>query len=275
MRLFLGFTFFVLTFTLTFAQVKVMTYNIRYDTPKDGVNQWDSRKQKVIDLLKKYDPDLLGVQEALHNQLQDIQSGLTGYEFVGAGRDDGKQKGEYSAIFYKKDRFDVLEQNTFWLSETPDVPGSKNWDAAITRVASWAKLKDKKTGREFLFVNTHFDHIGKEARAQSAVLLKSKVEALAGKLPAIVTGDFNCTRSETPYQTMISNSGLVLVDPVPANQPSTCCGFSVDQPSPRAIDYIFHTAGWTSGQYISIRDNDGTYFPSDHLPVMVTLDFGK
>jgi endonuclease/exonuclease/phosphatase family metal-dependent hydrolase len=132
--------FFWLTIgTLSAQQIDVMTYNIRYDNPGDGINQWSSRKEKVFALIKKYDPDIFGVQEALHHQLTDIQNNCNGYKFIGVGRDDGKEKGEYSAIFYRSSRFDVIDQNTFWLSETPQTPGRKIWDAAITRVATWEK----------------------------------------------------------------------------------------------------------------------------------------
>ena len=152
--------------------VTVMSYNIRLDTEADGINQWKNRTDKVATLLKKYNPDLLGVQEAMHNQMMDLQKELPDYAFVGVGRDDGKEKGEYSAIFYKKDKFEMLKQNTFWLSETPEVPGSKSWDAAITRVVTFAVLKDKSSGKSFIYSNTHFDHVGREARKQSATLIK-------------------------------------------------------------------------------------------------------
>lgn len=258
-----------------FAQpVKVMTYNIRLDTQSDGVNQWDKRKTKVYDLIRKYDPDVFGVQEALHNQMMDLAANLKDYAFIGAGRDDGKQKGEYSAIFYKKSRFKVLEQNTFWLSKTPDIPGSKDWDAAITRVASWGKLRDKKTKETFLMVNTHFDHRGKESRFHSAGILKERANALAQGLPVIVTGDFNFKRDAPPYQVMIDPAGLTLIDSSP-DTPGTSCGFEVNARTCSAIDYIFHTPNWSSANYQVIQDNDGSYYPSDHLPVIVSLTLKK
>jgi endonuclease/exonuclease/phosphatase family metal-dependent hydrolase len=250
---------------------KVMTYNIRYDTPQDSVNQWPKRAHKVYALIKKYDPDLLGLQEVLHHQLTDLLANLPAYSYIGVGRDDGKTKGEYSCILYKKAAFDVVQQNTFWLSETPDVPGSKNWDAAITRVASWGKFKDKKTNKEFLMINTHFDHIGKEARKQSALLLKQKAFEIDKKLPFVITGDFNCTREEEPYTAIREPKGVVLTDPAPSNPPGTFSSFKVKSRSDRGIDYIFHTKEWKSSDYKVIQDNDGKYYPSDHLPVMTTL----
>ncbi|HEX6890904.1 MAG TPA: endonuclease/exonuclease/phosphatase family protein [Chryseolinea sp.] len=259
----------------TAQQVKVMTYNIRLDTPVDSINQWPKRTQKVVDLIRKYDPDILGVQEAIHHQLMDLVKNLPQYDYVGVGRDDGKTKGEYSAILYKKNKFSVLQQGTFWLSETPDVPGSKSWDAAITRVASWAKLRDNKTKKDFLSINTHFDHIGKEARRNSADLLKKKANELGKTLPVIITGDFNCTRSDPPYSTIMDPQGIKLTDPLPGEPVGTFCGFKVNGIECRAIDYLFCTEHWTASDYNVITDNDGKYYPSDHLPVMTTFTLKK
>ena len=202
MRSLFAFLFFMTILSSQAQPIKVMTYNIRYDTPQDSVNQWPKRAHKVYALIKKYDPDLIGLQEVLHHQLMDLIQNLSAYTYIGVGRDDGKTKGEYSAILYKKDRFNALNQNTFWLSETPQVQGSKSWDAAITRVASWGTFKDLKSKKEFLMINTHFDHIGKEARKNSAALLKQKASEIAKGVPLIITGDFNCTREEPPYTTI-------------------------------------------------------------------------
>ncbi|MEO5980203.1 MAG: endonuclease/exonuclease/phosphatase family protein [Chryseolinea sp.] len=251
--------------------VRCMTYNIRYDTPSDSVNQWSNRKNKVYALISKYDPDIYGVQEAVHNQITDLAQNLSAYSYVGVGRDDGKTKGEYSAIFFKKDKFKIIKQGTFWLSKSPDVPGSKDWDAAITRVASWAIMKDINSSKEFLFLNTHFDHIGKEARRNSAAIIKEKIAALAGNLPAIMTGDFNTMRDDEPYGVIMKNTGLVLKDPAPADAPGTFCSFKVNSITCRAIDYIFYTSQWSPSAYQVIQENDGKYYPSDHLPVMATF----
>ena len=149
MRTLFVFPFLLLTMVVSTAQsVKVMTYNIRLDTPNDSVNQWPKRTHKVYALIKKYDPDLIGLQEVLHHQLTDLLQNLPAYSYIGVGRDDGKTKGEYSCILYKKDRFSALNQNTFWLSETPNVPGSKSWDAAITRVASCIACPQNKKQSE-------------------------------------------------------------------------------------------------------------------------------
>lgn len=246
-----------------------MTYNIRYDNPNDGVNAWPNRKQKVFNLIKKHNPDIIGVQEALHHQLEDIIKNLPEYTYTGVGRDDGKEKGEYSAILYKKEEFDLKDKNTFWLSETPDVPGSKSWDAAITRVATWGKFFSKKLNTEILIVNTHFDHIGKEARKNSAVLIKEKMTTLAGTMPTILMGDFNCTREEPPYKALMEQPGLTIHDPAPSSPPGTFCDFPVGKIICNPIDYIFTTAHWRNLGYDVIQDNDGKHYPSDHLPVMI------
>jgi endonuclease/exonuclease/phosphatase family metal-dependent hydrolase len=251
--------------------IKVMTYNIRFDNPGDGVNRWSGRKDKVISLLKGYDPDILGVQEALVHQIDDITAN-TGYAYVGVGRDDGKKKGEYSAILFKKDRFEIVEQNTFWLSEDPERPGSKSWDAAITRVVTWAIMNDKVANRKFLVMNTHFDHIGAEARKKSAGMLKQKASDLAPDIPMIITGDLNCTRDEEPFQILTNNDLIELIDP--ASMPEgTYCTFAVNSQACRAIDYILLSNEWRADQYKVITDNDGSYYPSDHLPVMITLSY--
>ncbi len=264
--------FLLLSIGFTSAQsFKVMSYNIRLDTPVDSVNQWPKRTHKVVALIKKYDPDILGVQEAIHHQLMDLLKGLPEYDYIGVGRDDGKTKGEYSAILYKKSKFTILQQNTFWLSESPEVAGSKSWDAAITRVASWGKLQDKKSKKEFLVINTHFDHIGKEARKKSAELLKLKAVEIVNNLPVIITGDFNFTREDSPYAAIMDSKGIALIDPLAKEPVGTSCGFKVNSRECKGIDYIFHSSQWSSSDYKVIQDNDGKYYPSDHLPVMATL----
>ena len=285
MRLSLALILFVFTIYSFGQPVKVMSYNIRLDTEADGVNQWKNRTGRVFNLIKKNNPDLLGVQEAMHNQMMDLKSNLTDYDFVGVGRDDGKEKGEYSAIFYKKDKFDVLNQKTFWLSETPEVPGSKSWDAAITRVVTFVVLKNKLTGKSFAYFNTHFDHIGKEARMNSAKLIKIYIAgfnfgaSLAGKykdLPLLVSGDFNSEPTDEPYQTMIDGKDMTLFDSRPAkNLTGTFCGFEVNAMKCKTIDYIFHSSHWKAKQYKVIQDHNGKYYPSDHLPVMSTFILKK
>jgi len=191
----------VIATTLNAQDLHVMTFNIRYDTPADSLNAWPHRRDNAATQVLFHDIQLLGVQEALHGQLEDLAARLPRFRYLGVGRDDGKQKGEYSAIFYDTTRLQPLQSATFWLSLTPEVPGSKSWDAAITRIVTCAKFKDRRNGRIFYAFNTHFDHIGKEARRRSAALLLQKVAAIAGKhrqlLPVILmqyrqTNPFNC-----------------------------------------------------------------------------------
>ena len=255
--------------------IKVMTYNLRYDTPNDGINQWSNRISKVNTLIAKYDPDLIGVQEALKHQIQDVLTGLPQYAYIGVGRDDGKENGEYSAILYKKDRFEIITQKTFWLSETPNVAGSKSWDAAITRIVTVVKFRDKNTNKQFLHLNTHFDHIGKEARKNSVALIQGFLagsEISQGHIPILVSGDFNSEPHEDPYKLMIAASSRTLFDSKPVTSTiGTFCGFGVGVISCRVIDYIFHTNDWTVENYQVIQDNDGKNYPSDHLPVIVEV----
>lgn len=266
----------LLTHVAGFSQsLNVMTYNIRYATESDGVNAWSKRKDRVFKLLEKYNPDIIGIQEALLHQLDDITKALPQYTYVGVGREDGKEAGEFSALLYKKEKYQAIEYNTFWLSEQPDQAGSKSWDAALTRVATWARLKEVESGKTFFVLNTHFDHVGQDARLKSATLIKDKLEALANGLPVIVTGDFNHERNDPPYQVMIRKDKLQLIDPAPKNAPGTFCTFAVDSRPCTAIDYIYHSPHWKSENYAVIQDHDGTNYPSDHLPVVVGVSLKK
>jgi endonuclease/exonuclease/phosphatase family metal-dependent hydrolase len=270
----LMFLFCMASFTMYAQPIKVMTYNIRLDVASDGINQWSNRTEKLPALIRKYDPDLIGLQEAMHHQLMTILAALPGYDFIGVGRDDGKEMGEYSAILYRKSRFDVISQKTSWLSETPGVPGSKSWDAAITRVVTYGRFKDKASGKTFLYFNTHFDHIGKEARKRSSMLIKKLIvsERLAASVPVIVTGDFNSEPGDDAYKELLNTNLLVDSRPADSNE-GTFCTFEVNGPPCRLIDYIFHSHALKVKEYLVIKDNDGKYYPSDHLPVMVELEW--
>lgn len=170
--------------------LNIMTFNIRYDNPDDGLNNWKFRKESAIKLIRFQEVDVLGAQEVLSNQLKEMATQLQEYAAIGVGREDGKEKGEYSPILYKKDKFTLIKSGYFWLSETPEKP-SKGWDAACERIATWAQLKDKATGKKFFVLNTHFDHIGTVAREESVKLIQSKTAELSEGLPQIVMGDFN------------------------------------------------------------------------------------
>ena len=168
--------------------VRWATFNVRYDNPQDSLNNWQYRKDRVCQFIKDRELDIVGMQEVLHNQFQDLRAGLPEYDGIGVGRDDGKTAGEYAPLFYRKDKYEVLDSNTFWLAENPDSVGMMGWDAVCVRIATWAKFKDKATGKIFMAVNTHFDHVGEEARRQSALLIIRKIKEIVGERPAVVTG---------------------------------------------------------------------------------------
>lgn len=192
-------------------QIEWATFNIRLDTPADSLNNWQYRKDSVCRHILAAGVDIIGMQEVLHNQLEDLKAGLPGYAAIGVGREDGKEKGEYCPLFYRADKYEVLDSNTFWLSQYPDSAGFVGWDGACPRIATWAKFKDKSTGKVFMGVNTHFDHIGTEARRESALLIIRKIKELVGDRPAVVTGDFNVNDRSEAYLTITTNE-FVLKD---------------------------------------------------------------
>ncbi len=262
--------------------LRVMTFNIRLNTTSDSLNAWPYRKDNVASQILFHDVHLLGVQEALHVQMTDLAERLPRYKFVGVGRDDGKQKGEYSAIFYDTARLKHLQSATFWLSLTPEVPGSKSWDAAITRIVTWARFRDKLTGKVFYAFNTHFDHIGKEARRQSASLLLQKVAAIAGKTPAIITGDFNATPADEPIQVVTdADNPLRLTDAKAVSATAhygptgTFNAFGSKERDNAPIDYIFLKGPWKVKKHATLSQTWGGRFASDHFAVIAVLQQGS
>jgi endonuclease/exonuclease/phosphatase family metal-dependent hydrolase len=268
-----------LSTTVLLAQdLQVMTFNIRLNIASDSLNAWPYRKDKVASQVLFHDVHLLGVQEALHNQMVDLKERLPRYNYVGVGRDDGKEKGEYSAIFYDTTRLQALQSQTFWLSLTPEVPGSKSWDAAITRIVTWARFKDRKTGKMFFAFNTHFDHLGKEARRESAKLLLQKVAVIAGKTPAVITGDFNAIPADEPIQVVMDNANpLHLTDSkdiatAPHYGPTgTFNGWGPKERDDQPIDYIFLKGPWKVRKHATISQTWGGRFASDHFAVTAVL----
>jgi endonuclease/exonuclease/phosphatase family metal-dependent hydrolase len=267
--------------------IRVLSYNIRFDNPRDGVNVWSGRKDDVARLIgPTHRADIAGLQEALHNQIIDLQRRLPGYAWFGAGRDDGKLRGEFSCLFYRTDRFELLDHGDFWLSETPDVPGSRSWDAAITRLCSWGRLKDQQTGVELFVFNTHFDHEGRRAREQSARIIRRKIASLAGEAPVIFTGDINALENSPPYNVLVGRTPVE--GPVAILRDTRyLAGRAYDGPSgtfTRAnwtlpsergpIDYIFVGPGLEVLSYAVPEDRrvDGHY-PSDHLPVLAEIRY--
>lgn len=274
------FTSFILfSFVSLNAQdLNVMTFNIRYNTRSDSLNAWPYRKDKVASQILFHDAQIVGVQEALHQQLADLQDRLPRFRYLGVGRDDGKQKGEYSAIFYDTSRLQVLQSETFWLSETPAVPGSKSWDAAITRVVTWARMKDRVTKKIFYVFNTHFDHIGQVARRESAKLLLQKIKEIAGAAPAIISGDFNARPADEPVQVIVDRSNpLHLTDTkaissAPHYGPDgTFNAFQSRESDNEPIDYIFIKGKWKVKKHASISQTWEGRFASDHFAVFAQL----
>ena len=257
--------------------VRVMTFNIRYDEPRDGVNAWPNRKKKVADVIRFHTADLVGVQEALISQLRDLESLLSDFAWCGVGRTDGKEAGGYSAILYRKSRFQLIETKTFWLSETPDKAGSMGWDAAYPRVVTWAKFKDRISKKTFFHFNTHFDHRGEKARTESASLILRRVVEIAGKFPFVITGDLNVREDSDAYRTLrAGNSTTHLADAKYASAnghfggDSTFNDFKELEPG-RKIDYIFVREGIRVLEHGALSDRWNGLWASDHLPVLAEI----
>ena len=260
--------------TLFSQQMNIITYNIRYNNPGDGINAWPNRIEMVTGLLQFHDPDIFGLQEALYEQINDVQKNLPEYEWFGVGRDDGKKAGEFSPVFFKKSKFILLKHGTFWLSETPEKP-SKGWDAALNRIVTWGKFQSKVTGKQFIVFNTHFDHQGVEARKNSAALIRNKIEEMTynNALPAILTGDFNLTPDQEPISLIkkyLSDARDISKEP-PYGPSGTFNGFKFDSPLNNRIDYIFVNGDVKVLKYAIITDSKEQRYPSDHLPVFATV----
>lgn len=260
-------------------QLNWATFNIRYDNPEDSLNNWQYRKDRVAEFIKDKDLDIVGMQEVLDNQLNDLKERLPEYAEVGVGREDGNTKGEYAPLFFKKDKFDVLDSNTFWLSQYPDSVGFIGWDGACTRIATWAKLRDKESGKIFMAVNTHFDHVGTEARTKSALLIIDKIKEIVGDKPAVLTGDFNVSDKWDAYQTITTNEFVLkdaykIADNVEGVD-YTFHDFGKIPPSEcEKIDFIFVTPQIrVLNAEIPEEGNDSIGFLSDHNPHLVKIEF--
>jgi endonuclease/exonuclease/phosphatase family metal-dependent hydrolase len=253
------------------APIRAMTFNIRLNLASDGENAWPNRKEAVASMIRSHDADLVGLQEALPEQLADVDRLLPQFGRFGVGR-ASDLAGEHSAILYRKDRFDVLQHDTFWLSETPGVPGSKGWDAAYERIVTWGKLRDRRTGKIFFHFNTHLDHVGVVARREGTRLLLSSITRIAGDAPTILTGDFNAVSESEPYR-LVTESGLR--DAFFASRDrhrgplSTWNAFKAIEPG-RRIDFIFVRRAEVLKHEILPDTFDGR-FPSDHLPVVAEV----
>ncbi|HIG27034.1 MAG TPA: endonuclease/exonuclease/phosphatase family protein [Verrucomicrobiales bacterium] len=265
--------------------IKVMSFNIRYGKAKDGENHWKNRFYLVAETIKMFDPDLLGTQEVLKFQAEFLQELLPEYSFHGVGRQDGTDKGEYVPVMYKKDRFQLNDSGHFWLSETPDIPGSKSWDSSLPRMASWVILNDLKNGgATFAFGNTHFDHRGRTARLESARLIRERIEqAMDEDFPVILTGDFNTTEDLLPYEVLMTGSEgnrVPLLDSFRQTHPERSPNESstsrwIGNRKGNRIDWILHTEEFTTLQSVINYTNEKGRYPSDHYPVQAILRLKK
>lgn len=271
----LGLLFSLLANSQLQAQHKAMSYNIRYSTSNDGENAWDNRKEAVVALIKNYEPDFLGIQEGLASQVTFLNKNLADYKYTGVGRDDGKEKGEFSAIFYNTKSFKLLKSETFWLSETPETI-SVGWDAAMERICTYGLFEHLLTGEKLYVINAHFDHIGEQARKNSALLIQQKIQQLQILTePLIVMGDFNSEPSSTPIKTFISflDDGETISNKPLYGPQGTFNGFDENLIPQKRIDYIFckNLKYVKSYRHINDKRNNGLC-PSDHLPIY--MEFG-
>jgi len=251
-----------------------MSFNIRYGTASDGENAWEHRRDLLIETIAAYDPDLLGLQEALRFQLDEIGAALPDYREIGVGRDDGVAAGEYSALLIRRDRFTVEASGTFWLSNTPGTPGSTSWGNRIPRVCTWAVLEERSTGHRFAVFNTHLDHESQPSRERSSALILGRIGAAAAGLPVLVMGDFNAGE-DNPALTPLRQAGFVdtyrVVDTDPAGD-GTFGAFRGDSTGAK-IDYILARGGWTVRNADILRRRSGVRDPSDHFPVVARVTF--
>ena len=262
--------------------LRVMSFNVRYGTAPDGANRWDKRKDLVLETIKRFDPDLLGTQETLELQADYLRAQLPGYTHIGVGRDDGQRKGEQMAIFYKTDRFEKLEAGHFWLCNQPEQPGSKGWDAAFPRLVTWAKLRDRRTDKAVLWLNTHWDHQGHQARIESPKVIRQWLADHGKGTPLIITGDFNSTEDSPQYRTLLGGNGVEpkLTDTYrqvhPKRQPdeASANGFT-DRREGSRIDWIMCSSELVPVEATIDRFNKDGRYPSDHYPVTAVLRWVK
>ncbi|WP_299155367.1 endonuclease/exonuclease/phosphatase family protein [uncultured Christiangramia sp.] len=265
----------VLTSAFCSAQdISVMSYNIKYANENDGENSWSKRKDFITDQIQFYEPQILGLQEAVKIQIEHFLVEVDGYQSIGVAREDGREKGEFTAILYKTKDLEVEESSTFWLSETPEEV-STGWDAALPRICTYALLRNKDSGKKFWVFNTHFDHIGKNARTKSAELILKKIAELnTNQLPVFLMGDLNLE----PHAEGVLNILKQLQDSRVIAQKTlgpegTFNGFQFDKPVNRRIDYIFVNDQISVNKYAVLTDSNDLKYPSDHFPIYIEAEF--
>ena len=254
-------------------ELKVMSYNIRTGTAKDGTNSWQFRCPATIEMLNEQKPDVFGIQEALQSQVLFITENIKDYKQVGVGRDNGKKKGEFMSIFWNTKTVSMIKWGTFWLSETPDKP-SKGWDAACYRTATWALMKDKKTGKKFYFVNTHLDHKGKEAQKNGLMLIIDRIASInPNGYPMVLTGDFNIKPNNPAIAELdkIMSSTRKIAKNTDKNRTFNNWGKAADD---MIIDYIYVNGFSSCPEYQTVtKSYFNKKYVSDHYPIFARLIF--
>lgn len=271
--------FLLLVWTITSAvkaqdTLKIMTFNIRNSAANDGKNSWEKRKKSVVTMLQNSGAEIFGVQEALDDQMQYLQSSLNDFASVGCGRDDGKKAGEYAAIFYNKKIFNCEKSGTFWLSENPTLPGSRSWGSACTRICTWAVFQIISSGKNILVCNTHFDHISSEARINSAKMVLAFADSISHLKPIIIMGDLNAASTDSCVQTFLQNSNGYLhlcEEKSPSKVTLTYHGWGKENKSDSPIDHVIISSEIFCLDYKVLREKINHRFVSDHYPLMVRL----
>lgn len=256
--------------------MKIMTYNIKYANDDDGDNSWPYRKHHLTKQLKFYEPEVIGFQEALMEQVEHFQENLHNFGHIGVNSEEEKMGEEFNPVFYKNDLLEVIEENTFWLSETPDTPG-KGWDAQFPRVCSYALFKNKKNDRKFWIFNTHFDHKGERARVESSRLVLETIKNVNSEnYPVVLMGDLNTTPENESIRILTEklNDSREVSQNVKFGPEGTFNKFEPDERVTRRIDFIFTSKeNVTVLKYAALSDMKDFKFPSDHFPVMAEVEF--
>jgi len=262
--------------------IKVMTMNVRYDNPGDSINAWPYRADQVYNFIIRERPDILGMQEVLLNQYKLLDSALTEYTSIGVGRDDGAKGGEMNPVFFRKERYDMVRTITFWLSDTPETPGSKGWGASLPRIVTWMELVDKNSHEHFFCFNTHFADDSDSARIMSSKILLKEVEKITKGFPFIITGDFNMLSSSKGYAILtgpdesvpLLKDSYTISEKRPSGPAYTFNGFS-DKPGTGRIDYIFVRNGMKVLDHRTVIKKEKRIYISDHWPVEAVVFIKK